>query len=176
MRLSVCVRVGVWMYSHICVCVYVYVCRSTRTHSRAQDCLLYDVRHTYSEIEVKVADPVVSFCETVVETSSLKCFAETPNKACVAAGSVLFALLVFFLLCFGWRSFVACCFLLSGLLDWLCCCGCCVCFCVSCLLVCLLSVWLSGCSLADSPLLLAGWCGCCCACAHDVTHTATNSR
>jgi translation elongation factor EF-G len=28
---------------------------------------------------VKVADPVVSFCETVVETSSLKCFAETPN-------------------------------------------------------------------------------------------------
>jgi U5 small nuclear ribonucleoprotein component len=31
-------------------------------------------------VEVKVADPVVSFCETVVETSSLKCFAETPNK------------------------------------------------------------------------------------------------
>jgi translation elongation factor EF-G len=29
---------------------------------------------------VKVADPVVSFCETVVETSQLKCFAETPNK------------------------------------------------------------------------------------------------
>lgn len=28
---------------------------------------------------MKVADPVVSFCETVVETSSLKCFAETPN-------------------------------------------------------------------------------------------------
>jgi U5 small nuclear ribonucleoprotein component len=27
-----------------------------------------------------VADPVVTFCETVVETSSLKCFAETPNK------------------------------------------------------------------------------------------------
>lgn len=27
-----------------------------------------------------VADPVVSFCETVVETSSLKCFAETPNR------------------------------------------------------------------------------------------------
>ena len=33
-----------------------------------------------AEVEVKVADPVVSFCETVVETSSLKCFAETPNK------------------------------------------------------------------------------------------------
>ena len=30
--------------------------------------------------EIKVADPVVAFCETVVETSSLKCFAETPNK------------------------------------------------------------------------------------------------
>jgi len=30
--------------------------------------------------EIKVADPVVSFCETVVETSSIKCFSETPNK------------------------------------------------------------------------------------------------
>ena len=29
---------------------------------------------------MKVADPVVAFCETVVETSSLRCFAETPNK------------------------------------------------------------------------------------------------
>jgi U5 small nuclear ribonucleoprotein component len=28
----------------------------------------------------QVADPVVTFCETVVETSSLKCFAETPNR------------------------------------------------------------------------------------------------
>lgn len=27
-----------------------------------------------------MADPVVAFCETVVDTSSLKCFAETPNK------------------------------------------------------------------------------------------------
>lgn len=31
-------------------------------------------------IDIKVADPVVAFCETVVDTSSLKCFAETPNK------------------------------------------------------------------------------------------------
>lgn len=31
-------------------------------------------------LEIKVADPVVSFCETVVETSAIKCFAETPNK------------------------------------------------------------------------------------------------
>ena len=44
------------------------------------DCIMYDLRHMYSEIEIKVADPVVAFCETVVETSSLKCFAETPNK------------------------------------------------------------------------------------------------
>merc|ERR1712195_419217 len=44
------------------------------------DCIMYDLRQMYSEIEIKVADPVVAFCETVVETSSLKCFAETPNK------------------------------------------------------------------------------------------------
>lgn len=41
---------------------------------------MQDLRELYAEVEVKVADPVVSFCETVVETSSLKCFAETPNK------------------------------------------------------------------------------------------------
>ncbi|KAJ3383722.1 U5 small nuclear ribonucleoprotein component, partial [Lobulomyces angularis] len=44
------------------------------------DCVLHDLRRLYSEIEIKVADPVVKFCETVVESSSLKCFAETPNK------------------------------------------------------------------------------------------------
>jgi 116 kDa U5 small nuclear ribonucleoprotein component len=44
------------------------------------DCVMHDLRRMYSEIEIKVADPVVSFCETVVETSSIKCFAETPNK------------------------------------------------------------------------------------------------
>lgn len=27
-----------------------------------------------------MADPSTAFCETVVETSSLKCFSETPNK------------------------------------------------------------------------------------------------
>lgn len=42
---------------------------------------MQDLRELYSEVEVKVADPVVTFCETVVETSSLKCFAETPNRA-----------------------------------------------------------------------------------------------
>lgn len=44
------------------------------------DSLMKDLRELYADIEVKVADPVVSFNETVVETSSLKCFAETPNK------------------------------------------------------------------------------------------------
>ncbi|KAJ8660515.1 hypothetical protein O0I10_003561 [Lichtheimia ornata] len=44
------------------------------------DCVLHDLRRMYAEIEIKVADPVVRFCETVVETSALKCFAETPNK------------------------------------------------------------------------------------------------
>ncbi|XP_065839925.1 116 kDa U5 small nuclear ribonucleoprotein component-like [Oscarella lobularis] len=44
------------------------------------DCVMHDMRKMYAEIEIKVADPVVAFCETVVETSSLKCFAETPNK------------------------------------------------------------------------------------------------
>lgn len=44
------------------------------------DSALHDLRKIYSEIDLKVADPVVRFCETVLETSSLKCFAETPNK------------------------------------------------------------------------------------------------
>ena len=44
------------------------------------DCVMHDLRHLFSDIEVKVADPVVSFCETVVESSAINCFAETPNK------------------------------------------------------------------------------------------------
>lgn len=44
------------------------------------DSIMKDLRELYADVEVKVCDPVVSFCETVVETSSLKCFAETPNK------------------------------------------------------------------------------------------------
>lgn len=41
-----------------------------------------DVRlsKVFFNFSLQVADPVVTFCETVVETSSLKCFAETPNK------------------------------------------------------------------------------------------------
>ena len=41
------------------------------------DCMMHDLRHMYSDMEVKVADPSVSFCETVVETSSLKVRAAT---------------------------------------------------------------------------------------------------
>ena len=44
------------------------------------DCVMHDLRLVYSDVEVKVADPIVSFRETVVDTSSVKCFAETANK------------------------------------------------------------------------------------------------
>src|SRR5579862_9162198 len=44
------------------------------------DCVLHDLRVLYAEVDIKVSDPVVRFCETVVETSQLKCYAETPNK------------------------------------------------------------------------------------------------
>jgi U5 small nuclear ribonucleoprotein component len=44
------------------------------------DCMMHDIRHVYSDIEVKVSDPVVGFRETVIEISSLKCFGETANK------------------------------------------------------------------------------------------------
>lgn len=44
------------------------------------DSAMKDLRELYADVEVKVADPVVSFCETVVETSSLKCFADSQNK------------------------------------------------------------------------------------------------
>lgn len=50
---------------------------------------MHDLRKMYSDIEIKVDDPVVSFCETVVETSSIKCFAETPNKKYVASQILL---------------------------------------------------------------------------------------
>ena len=44
------------------------------------DCVMHDLRVLFSEIEVRVSDPVVRFCETVVETSAVKCYASTPNK------------------------------------------------------------------------------------------------
>ena len=44
------------------------------------DCIMHDLRKMFAEVEVKVADPVTAFAETVVESSSMKCFAETPNR------------------------------------------------------------------------------------------------
>jgi len=44
------------------------------------DCVLHDLRRLYAEMELKVSDPVTRFCETVVETSAIKCYANTPNK------------------------------------------------------------------------------------------------
>jgi U5 small nuclear ribonucleoprotein component len=34
----------------------------------------------FSEIEIRLSDPSVSFCETVVDTSGMKCYADTANK------------------------------------------------------------------------------------------------
>lgn len=50
------------------------------TGELAADCILHDLRRMYAAIEIKVADPVVAFCETVIEQSSVQCFAETPNR------------------------------------------------------------------------------------------------
>ncbi|KAI9669440.1 MAG: hypothetical protein M1831_000477 [Alyxoria varia] len=44
------------------------------------DCVLHDLRRLYAEMEIKVSDPVTRFCETCVETSAVKCYANTPNK------------------------------------------------------------------------------------------------
>ena len=66
------------------------------------DCILHDLRKLFGfssggaaavgiqgtgstasatgEIEIKISDPQVRFCETVLEGSSIKCEAETPNK------------------------------------------------------------------------------------------------
>ena len=44
------------------------------------DCAMHDLRTMYSEIEIKVTDPMVGFRETVIETSAFKCSAESVNK------------------------------------------------------------------------------------------------
>jgi len=60
------------------------------------DCIMHDLRNVYSSgtatttttttnrsnsgVEIKVSDPVVAFRETVSESSSLQCYAETPNR------------------------------------------------------------------------------------------------
>ncbi|KAJ2596564.1 hypothetical protein H4R99_004870 [Coemansia sp. RSA 1722] len=43
------------------------------------DCVLHDLRHVFAEIEIRVADPVVSFRECVSETSTVRVFADSPN-------------------------------------------------------------------------------------------------
>jgi len=44
------------------------------------DAVLHDIRTLYSDIEVKLSDPFVSLSETVIDTSSFKAYADTPNK------------------------------------------------------------------------------------------------
>ena len=44
------------------------------------DCVLHDLRMIYAEMDVKVSDPVTRFCETCVDQSAIKCYANTPNK------------------------------------------------------------------------------------------------
>ena len=44
------------------------------------DCVLHDLRKLYSEMELKVSDPVTRFCETVSETSAIMCYAKTANN------------------------------------------------------------------------------------------------
>ncbi|KAE8314110.1 P-loop containing nucleoside triphosphate hydrolase protein [Aspergillus transmontanensis] len=44
------------------------------------DCVLHDLRRLFSEMEIKVSDPVTRFCETAVETSAIMCYSITPNK------------------------------------------------------------------------------------------------
>ncbi|PIA15476.1 P-loop containing nucleoside triphosphate hydrolase protein [Coemansia reversa NRRL 1564] len=43
------------------------------------DCIMHDLRCMYAEIEIKVADPIVAFRETVSETSAVKVFGDSPN-------------------------------------------------------------------------------------------------
>lgn len=61
------------------------------------DSVMHDLRKLFSEIEIKVSDPVVKFCETVLETSALKCYADTPNKKYVSA-PVMGLLILFWIL------------------------------------------------------------------------------
>lgn len=44
------------------------------------DCVMHDLRHMYSEIDIRVSDPSVCFSETVIDVSQEPCVGETPNK------------------------------------------------------------------------------------------------
>lgn len=43
------------------------------------DCVLYDLRNMFAKIEIKVSDPLVTFCETVFDISTVKSVGQTPN-------------------------------------------------------------------------------------------------
>ena len=49
------------------------------TGELALDCIMRDLRERYAGIEIKVSDPSVSLCETVKESSNIRCFTSTPN-------------------------------------------------------------------------------------------------
>lgn len=44
------------------------------------DAVMHDLREMYSEIEIKIADPVVTFCETIIDSSSMPCYADSHNR------------------------------------------------------------------------------------------------
>jgi len=45
------------------------------------DSILYDIRKVFNNnMEIKVSEPYVTIAETVADTSSVKCVAETTNK------------------------------------------------------------------------------------------------
>lgn len=43
------------------------------------DQVLKDLRQMYASIHIKVSDPSVTLCETIIDTSNIKCYSETPN-------------------------------------------------------------------------------------------------
>ena len=46
------------------------------------DCALFDLRNTFPDgtpLEVRITEPLVSFCETVADVSYLKCYGSSPN-------------------------------------------------------------------------------------------------
>jgi len=44
------------------------------------DQVFHDLRKLYADVEIKTSEPFVAISETVMEASSVKCLAETPNK------------------------------------------------------------------------------------------------
>lgn len=44
------------------------------------DQVLKDLRQMYANIKIMISDPSVTLCETIIDTSNIKCYSETPNK------------------------------------------------------------------------------------------------